>query len=337
MAHEGWSCRRQRAVQFDHCVGRSLQGQARVAKALAPPASSVQRSSGFLQANWRCVVPECPTQERIFRASATPARLQRCWANCRPGRSGSDFPDRVSDVDLADRRSRPARLAGAGFHGSMDYMAAHGTSRAAGRAGAGTLRVITARMDYLPRGTRGLAAIEWLPGRAAQAARSGLCAGARLSQVLRARLQQLADRLTERVGPFGYRVHRFGPRAGGGTGARAGLGWRGKHTSLALSRDAGSMFFLARSSWTCRCPSRPPSSAHCGSCSACLDVCPDRAIVAPYRLDARRCISYLTIEHDGPSRWSSAPRCGNRIYGCDDCQLACPWNKFANTAVLPDF
>jgi epoxyqueuosine reductase len=118
--------------------------------------------------------------------------------------------------------------------------------------------------------------------------------------------------------------------------ARSGLGWRGKHT-LALTREAGSMFFLGELFVDIELPPTAPVSAHCGSCSACIDVCPTQAIVAPYRLDARRCISYLTIEHDGPIPTDFRAPIGNRVYGCDDCQLVCPWNKYAQRATLPDF
>jgi epoxyqueuosine reductase len=156
-------------------------------------------------------------------------------------------------------------------------------------------------------------------------------------RVLRSRLQQLADRLAAAVGPFGHRVFTdSAPVLEVELAQRSGLGWRGKHT-LALSREAGSMFFLGEIYVDLALPLTAPTSAHCGSCSACVDVCPTRAIVAPYRLDARRCISYLTIEHDGPIPADLRPLIGNRIFGCDDCQLACPWNKYAQRTTLADF
>ena len=156
-------------------------------------------------------------------------------------------------------------------------------------------------------------------------------------KVLRARLQALAERLAATVGPFGHRVFTdSAPVLEVELATRAGLGWRGKHT-LALTREGGSMFFLGEIFIDLPLPVDEPASAHCGSCSACIAVCPTQAIVAPYRLDARRCISYLTIEHPGAIAGELRPLIGNRIYGCDDCQLACPWNKYAQRASLPDF
>jgi epoxyqueuosine reductase len=156
-------------------------------------------------------------------------------------------------------------------------------------------------------------------------------------KVLRARLQALAERLLAEIGPFGHRVFTdSAPVLEVELASRSGLGWRGKHT-LALSREGGSMFFLGELFVDLALPLSAPVDAHCGSCSACIDVCPTQAIVAPYRLDARRCISYLTIEHDGPIPQELRPAIGNRIYGCDDCQLVCPWNKYAQRATLADF
>ncbi|HWH83569.1 MAG TPA: tRNA epoxyqueuosine(34) reductase QueG, partial [Burkholderiaceae bacterium] len=156
-------------------------------------------------------------------------------------------------------------------------------------------------------------------------------------KVLRARLQQLADAVADAIGPFGHRVFTdSAPVLEVELAAKSGLGWRGKHT-LALARDAGSMFFLGEIYVDLPLPLTEPASAHCGECRACLDICPTGAIVAPYRLDARRCISYLTIESDAPIPEPLRPLIGNRIYGCDDCQLACPWNKYAQRSSLPDF
>jgi epoxyqueuosine reductase len=156
-------------------------------------------------------------------------------------------------------------------------------------------------------------------------------------KVLRARLQRLAERLAAEIGPFGHRVFTdSAPVLEVELATRAGLGWRGKHT-LALQRRGGSMFFLGEIFVDLPLPLSEPASAHCGQCSACIDACPTGAIVAPYRLDARRCLSYLTIEHEGPIPTELRAALGNRIYGCDDCQLACPWNKFAQRAALPDF
>ena len=156
-------------------------------------------------------------------------------------------------------------------------------------------------------------------------------------KVLRARLQSLADRLAAQVGPFGHRVFTdSAPVLEVELASRSGIGWRGKHT-LALSREAGSMFFLGEIFTDLPLPVTPAVDAHCGACSACIDICPTQAIVAPYRLDARRCISYLTIEHDGSIPIELRPAFGNRIYGCDDCQLVCPWNKYARRSTLADF
>jgi epoxyqueuosine reductase len=156
-------------------------------------------------------------------------------------------------------------------------------------------------------------------------------------KVLRQRLEKLAQSLRSWLGPLGHRAFTdSAPVLEVELAARSGLGWRGKHT-LALHREAGSMFFLGELFVDVALPPTPAVSAHCGSCSACLDVCPTRAIVAPYRLDARRCLSYLSIEHEGPIPLEFRRAMGNRVYGCDDCQLACPWNKYAQTATLPDF
>ncbi len=246
----------------------------------------------------------------------------------------------VADVDLTS--AEPGLLAWLhnGFHGDMTYMAAHGLKRARpAELVPGSVRVITARMDYLPRDTpEGWQAIEWSglhdPARAAG---SVYGRGRDYHKVLRQRLQQLADRLADAVGPFGHRVFTdSAPVLEVELAARSGIGWRGKHT-LVLDREAGSMFFLGEICVDIALPPTPPVQAHCGTCSACIDVCPTQAIVAPYRLDARRCISYLTIEHDGPIPTELRAPMGNRIYGCDDCQLVCPWNKYARRSVLPDF
>jgi epoxyqueuosine reductase len=246
----------------------------------------------------------------------------------------------VADVDLST--AEPGLLAWleAGYHGSMGYMAAHGLKRARPAALVpGTLRVITARMDYLPAGLQeGWQAVEWQRlERSDQAAVSLYARGRDYHKVLRQRLQQLAERLAEAAGPLGYRVFTdSAPVLEVELASRSGLGWRGKHT-LTLSREAGSMFFLGEIFVDLPLPLTAPASAHCGACQACIEVCPTQAITAPYRLDARRCISYLTIEHDGAIPAPLRPLLGNRIYGCDDCQLICPWNKFAQRSALPDF
>jgi epoxyqueuosine reductase len=244
----------------------------------------------------------------------------------------------VSDVDL--HSAEPGLLAWlqAGFHGEMGYMAAHGLKRARpAELVPGTVRVITARMDYLPRG----ASAQWqadagsLP--AGTAAISIYAQGRDYHKVLRQRLQKLVDRMQAEMGPFGHRVFTdSAPVLEVELAQRSGLGWRGKHTLL-LSREAGSMFFLGEVFVDAPLPVTSNVADHCGSCTACIDACPTGAIVAPYRLDARRCISYLTIEQDGPIPLEFRAAMGNRIYGCDDCQLACPWNKYAQRSSLADF
>lgn len=246
----------------------------------------------------------------------------------------------VADVDLGSAEAGLLAWLHNGFHGSMDYMAAHGLKRARpAELVPGTVRVISARMDYLPRAAPAdWQAIEWQRLATPAAATVSIYARGRdYHKVLRTRLQRLAERLAEAVGPFGHRVFTdSAPVLEVELAQRSGLGWRGKHT-LALHREAGSMFFLGEIYVDLPLPVTPPLEAHCGSCTACLDVCPTQAIVAPYRLDARRCISYLTIEHDGPIPLELRAALGNRVYGCDDCQLVCPWNKFAQRARLPDF
>ncbi|HEX7439992.1 MAG TPA: tRNA epoxyqueuosine(34) reductase QueG [Caldimonas sp.] len=246
----------------------------------------------------------------------------------------------VADVNLAS--AEPGLLAWLhnGFHGEMDYMPAHGLRRARpAELVPGTVRVITARLDYLaPATPAGWQAIEWQRlGDPEQAAVSLYARGRDYHKVLRTRLQQLADGLAAAVGPFGHRVFTdSAPVLEVELAARSGIGWRGKHT-LVLDREAGSMFFLGEIYVDLALPLTEAASAHCGSCSACIDICPTQALVGPYRLDARRCISYLTIEHRGAIPIEFRAAIGNRIYGCDDCQLVCPWNKYARVSSLPDF
>ena len=222
----------------------------------------------------------------------------------------------------------------------MDYMQRHGLKRARpAELVPGTVSVITARMDYLPRNTPdGWQAVEFdRLRRPAEGVVSLYARGRDYHKVLRSRLQQLSDDIAARVGPYGHRVFTdSAPVLEAELASRSGQGWRGKHT-LVLNRDAGSMFFLGEIYVDLALPASAPASGHCGTCSACIDVCPTQAIVAPYRLDARRCISYLTIEHAGAIPLELRPLIGNRIYGCDDCQLVCPWNKFAGRSELPDF
>ena len=246
----------------------------------------------------------------------------------------------VAGIDMAS--AEPGLLAwlSAGFHGQMAYMAAHGLKRARpAELVPGCVSVVTARMDYLPQATDA----DWQArefarlGRPGEAIVSMYARGRDYHKVLRQRLQQLGERVQAEVGPLGYRAFTdSAPVLEAELAVRSGLGWRGKHT-LVLDREGGSMFFLGELFLDIALPPTPALSGHCGSCQACIDVCPTQAIVAPYRLDARRCISYLTIEHAGAIPLELRHLLGNRIYGCDDCQLACPWNKFARRSALPDF
>ena len=246
----------------------------------------------------------------------------------------------VTGIDLQDAEPGLQAWLEKGFHGSMGYMASHGMKRARpAELLPGTVSVITARMDYLPQDTPD----HWVAlelarqERPEEAVVSVYARGRDYHKVLRARLQKLADRIAEAIGPFGHRVFTdSAPVLEAELANRSGLGWRGKHT-LVLSREAGSMFFLGELFVDFALPPTAPVSAHCGQCSACLQACPTQAIVAPYRLDARRCISYLTIEHEGPIPLELRSLIGNRVYGCDDCQLVCPWNKFAQVHELPDW
>jgi epoxyqueuosine reductase len=245
----------------------------------------------------------------------------------------------VAGVDLS--AAEPGLLAwlANGFHGEMAYMESHGVRRARpAELVPGTASVITARMDYLPAAPEGWQAIEFdRLQRPTEGIVSLYARGRDYHKVLRSRLQKLADRIAQAVGPFGHRVFTdSAPVLEVELAARSGQGWRGRHT-LVLNREGGSMFFLGEIYVDLALPATQAVGDHCGSCTACLDVCPTGAIVAPYRLDARRCISYLTIEHAGPIPLELRPLMGNRIYGCDDCQLVCPWNKFAQAATLPDF
>jgi len=247
----------------------------------------------------------------------------------------------VASVDLSS--AEPGLLAwlARGFHGEMHYMASHGLKRARpAELVPGTVRVITARMDYLPDSVaaEGWQAVEWARLQCPDAAAVSMYARGRdYHKVLRARLQKLADQLAGLLGPLGYRVFTdSAPVLEVELASRSGVGWRGKHTLL-LSREAGSTFFLGEIYVDVPLPLTEPVTAHCGACRSCMDLCPTQAIVGERQVDARRCISYLTIEHDGPIPAELRPLMGNRIYGCDDCQLACPWNKFAQRARVPDF
>jgi epoxyqueuosine reductase len=241
----------------------------------------------------------------------------------------------IADTDLSIEEERLVRWIAAGRHGAMDYMARHGVARARPAALVpGTIRVITGRMNYRPPAARDSDAVLGEPAKA-YIARYAL--GRDYHKVLRAKLAELAQRIRAVVGEFGYRVFTdSAPVMEVALGAKSGLGWQGKHTLL-LSRDAGSWFFLGEIYTDLPLPVTPRQSAHCGTCTACIDVCPTGAIVAPYEVDARRCISYLTIEHPGSIPEELRPLVGNRVYGCDDCQLCCPWNRFAQDTTEADF
>jgi epoxyqueuosine reductase len=240
----------------------------------------------------------------------------------------------IADTDLS--AAEPGLLAwiASGFAGELDYMRKHGVKRTRPASLVpGTVRVITARMDYRPEAAESASVLA--DGDKAFVARYAL--GRDYHKVLRSRLQRLADRIAGETGAFGYRVFTdSAPVMEVELARKAGLGWRGKHTLL-IAREAGSFFFLGDIYTDLPLPVDTPVEEHCGSCRKCLDVCPTRAIVAPYELDARRCISYLTIELKGSIPVELRPLIGNRVYGCDDCQLACPWNRYARTTPEPDF
>lgn len=295
----------------------------------------------------------------------------------------------ISDIDLSDAEAGLAAWLEAGYHGEMDYMAKHGMKRARpAELVAGTRRVISARLAYMPAATLDDAAPETSrahdaeapaqPGAARSPARRGgwraretallgepeqavisvYARGRDYHKVLRNRLQTLAERIEAEIGAFGHRVFTdSAPVLEVALAEKARIGWRGKHTLL-LAREAGSLFFLGEIYVDVPLPvDAPPSAAdaaqfaeapaapaadtasrgQCGNCVRCIDACPTGAIVAPYKVDARLCISYLTIELHGSIPEPLRPLIGNRVYGCDDCQLVCPWNKFAQASPVPDF
>jgi epoxyqueuosine reductase len=252
----------------------------------------------------------------------------------------------IAGCEIGEAEMRLMEWLARGWHGDMDYMAAHGTRRTRpGELVPGTLRVISVRMNYFPQEARD----SWEvinDGSRAYVARYAV--GRDYHKVLRGRLQKLCDRIAAYLNradtptdkparQFSYRVFTdSAPVMEVELAARAGIGWRGKHTLL-LNREAGSWFFLGEIYTDLSLPVDEPQPDHCGTCRRCIDVCPTGAIVAPYQLDARRCISYLTIEHKGEIPEELRPLMGNRIYGCDDCQLVCPWNRFAQKADVEDF
>ncbi|HHM06344.1 MAG TPA: tRNA epoxyqueuosine(34) reductase QueG [Gammaproteobacteria bacterium] len=241
----------------------------------------------------------------------------------------------ISDTDLKGHEARLQQWLAAGRHGTMDYMARHGSKRSRpAELVPGTLRVISARMNYFPpTGTDPWAVLH----DAGRGYVSRYALGRDYHKVLRQRLQKLAGRIAAHAGEFGCRVFvDSAPVLEKALAEKAGLGWIGKHTNL-LQRDCGSWFFLGEIYTDLPLPVDAPATAHCGTCRACLDACPTAAFVGPYQLDARRCIAYLTIEHHGSIPEVLRPRLGNRIYGCDDCQLVCPWNRAAPSSAEADF
>jgi epoxyqueuosine reductase len=315
---------------------------------------------GATEAAHRCGSPGGATERLDVAALAALARRIKAW-----GRELGFDAIGISGTDLSDAEPALAAWLEAGCHGEMDYMAKHGTKRARpAELVAGTRRVITARMAYLPAsaltGGIGASALSASAGDApagdwrmrehsrladpAAAVVSLYARGRDYHKVMRQRLQQLADRIGREVGPFGHRVFTdSAPVLEVELARKADIGWRGKHTLL-IERDAGSFFFLGEIYVDIALPvdaqeDAPPraAGAHCGHCTRCIDACPTGAIVGPFRVDARRCISYLTIELKGSIPEALRPLIGNRVYGCDDCQLVCPWNKFAQAAPVDDF
>ena len=240
----------------------------------------------------------------------------------------------ISGIELGADEAHLHDWHAQGLYGSMEWMARHGDKRSRPDALIpGTVRVISVGLDYGRDGEEAWATLD--DGGRAYVARYAL--GRDYHKLMRQRLQVLADRVAEVIGPFGHRVFvDSAPVLERALARNAGLGWIGKHTCL-IDKDGGSWFFLGEIYVDLPLPVDAPASAHCGSCRRCIDICPTQAITAPYRLDARRCISYLTIEHEGAIDEALRPLIGNRIFGCDDCQLVCPWNKFAKTTDEPDF
>jgi len=241
----------------------------------------------------------------------------------------------IASVDLPEHEAHLQRWLAAGHQGEMDYMAAHGSKRSRpAELVPGTLRVISLRMDYLPGDTR-------MSERLAEPEKayvSRYALGRDYHKLIRKRLQHLAERIQEVIGPFGYRAFvDSAPVLEKALAEQAGLGWIGKNTLL-LNRKAGSWFFLGELFVDLPLPvDEPHAGEHCGRCTACLDICPTAAFVGPRQLDARRCISYLTIELKGSIPEELRPLIGNRVFGCDDCQIVCPWNRFARPSAEGDF
>lgn len=241
----------------------------------------------------------------------------------------------IADIALNQDEAHLRDWLAQGLYGTMDWMARHGDKRSRPtELVPGTLRAISVGLDY-GRDDDEDAWRTLADGERAYVARYAL--GRDYHKLMRHRLQTLAERIADEIGPFGYRVFvDSAPVLERALARNAGLGWIGKHTCL-IDKHGGSWFFLGEIYVDLPLPTDPPADAHCGTCTRCIDICPTRAIVAPYRLDARRCIAYLTIEHEGAIDEALRPAIGNRIFGCDDCQLICPWNKFAKRTDEADF
>ena len=241
----------------------------------------------------------------------------------------------ISDLDLSEAEKHLTSWLAENNHGSMSYMAKHGKKRTRpSLLEPGTLRIISVRMDYLPENGKD----PWhVLNNNKQAYISRYSLGRDYHKVLRQRLKKLAEKIAAKVGPFGYRVFvDSAPVMEKAIAEKSGLGWIGKHSNL-LSREAGSWFFLGEIYVDIPLITDTKLNSHCGDCTACIDECPTQAIVAPYRVDARRCISYLTIENKEAIPIEFRKAMGNRIYGCDDCQLVCPWNRFSKNSTEKDF
>lgn len=241
----------------------------------------------------------------------------------------------ISDTHLGVAEAHLLQWLAEGHHGTMDYMAKHGVKRARpAELVPGTLRVISVRMNYYPEGAKGAHEVLIVPDRAFI---SRYALGRDYHKVLRNRLEKLVQKIRAEIADCQCRVFTdSAPVLEVELAQKAHLGWRGKHTLL-LSREQGSWFFIGEIFINLPLPIDTPPRNHCGTCNSCIAACPTQAIIAPYQLDARRCISYLTIEFKGSIPLGLRSLIGNRIYGCDDCQLACPWNRFAQMSSEADF
>lgn len=240
----------------------------------------------------------------------------------------------VSDIDLSQYEPHFHEWLQRGFHGTLEYMVKHGTKRTRpAELNPGTIRVLSARMDYLPEGMNPTLLLQ----DANKAYISRYALGRDYHKLIRKRLDLLAKKISADIAPHGYRAFSdSAPVLEKPLAEKAGLGWIGKHTNL-INKNQGSWFFLGEIFTDLPLPLTDKATNHCGTCTNCMDVCPTQAIVGPYQLDARRCISYLTIELRESIPVELRPLMGNRIYGCDDCQLFCPWNKFAHYTKEADF